>query len=80
MGEGEWGWVGVNGDEWGVVTHCSITLTILLLLTLITITILQQRIFKTRIYLMTILSSELFLNSLSQFARLCGLEVVTRDL
>ena len=35
-------------------------------------TILQQRILKTPIF-MTILNSELLLNSLSQYGRLCGL-------
>ena len=43
-------------------------------------TILQQIIFKTQIYLMATLSSELILNSSSQFGRLCGLAVMTRDL
>ena len=42
-------------------------------------TMLQQRIFKTRIHFMTILISELLLNSLLQFARLCGLVFMTRD-
>ena len=42
-------------------------------------TILQQRILKTQIF-MTILSSELLLNSLSQFGRLCGLAIMITDL
>ena len=59
--------------------ECSL-LNILLILMFITMTILQQIILKTPIYLMTIISSKLLLNSLSQFARLCGLAVMTRDL
>ena len=42
-------------------------------------TILQQRIFKAQICFMTVLSSEFIPNSLSQFARLYGLAVMTKD-